>query len=104
MSPTGALNSGPLQGDIESRSRTSVLVGDKYNHSHPTDVRILGWNINGVPHHSSVGNGKNARVHRTLNMINPDIVCFSELNVAWNLIPHQDRFDERINSWWKGSR
>jgi hypothetical protein len=103
MTPSGAVNNGSLDSDTEERSRTS-LIGDKYSSRHPDDVRLLAWNINGLPPYSQGGKGKNERLQKYLSELNPDIICLSEINLAWQWVPHNDRLGERAIRWQRGTK
>ena len=57
-------------------------------------LRIFGINIGGFPNRAD--NPKNGKFRELVNTHQPDVVCMSEVNVAWQMVPVHERFGQRM--------
>ena len=70
--------------------------GDPCSLMHKFFFWIVGWNPGGLPQDN--GKEKNQRLRAFINEWSLDVLCLSEVNVAWHLIAHDHRLGERVHS------
>jgi hypothetical protein len=46
---------------------------------------------------------KNKQLSAQIKQYEPDILCISELNTAWHLLPMSLRLGDRVKGWFKQS-
>jgi hypothetical protein len=84
-----------------SRVAPTEFFGDKIGSpKSDNSFRIMGCNVGGLP--SSRQNTKYEQMRTLSNLYDVDVLCISEPNLAWQNVPVEERFQEKIRGWWDG--
>ena len=97
--------------DQTNSSRTSRVVmnpelaeaqGDRIGIKHKKIFRIGFANINGVTH--TARNPKNSNIKTVINSYSFDNFGLAETNCNWTFMDAEDKWLERVRTWWKKSK
>ena len=95
MKPFGSQESGQISDDAPPRQTDDeVQWGDHCEQNKDNNLRIMGIQSDGLPHNNA--HFKNDIISECVNQHNPDVICFSECNVAWHKVEIEHRLGERM--------
>ena len=103
MSPMSApRNESPRKTALVDSPSLEEPHGDPCASLHKGSFRVVGWNPGGLPQDN--GKDKNRRLREFIHEWSPDVLCLSEIDVAWHLIAHDQRLGERMHAWFPNYR
>ena len=94
--------------DDSSDQRTDILTpsseykGDPIEEKQNNHFRIGVINIHGIPKHHN--HPKNINIKETINNYNFDFIGITETNYYWPLVSPDNKWHERIRTWWNRSK
>ena len=92
----------PGEGPSNSVSSLSDCWGDEFAVDSSDDtLRIVGLNVSGLP--ADPNGVKYQDLHAFILTYNVDILCLSELNQAWNLLPETSHFRQVVRPWFRST-
>jgi len=77
-------------------------VGSYFGGKTHNTIRFILQNIDGIPTLEG-GNIKLNRLHQLTKDYQADIVALTELNMAWDKLPYEERLPYKTHGWWEAS-